>query len=1247
MLPESSGPDLSLEALLASLRSNEDISEKFNHDTRFDFVHDILSRSRLPRSVSFILWCLVFALFDVVLCLQVIPFPWYSALARGDFLEEPSSSNFVFLELIAQQIAVALIILIVAIVLSQWIYILTYDSKAHLAGFAATFLNVSFNHLPLILSAFSGTIFGILSVAALGDPAPRIASLVIALLLAAVYLALALNVYVFRSTIEFNLLLEESAFASFQPPFETIDLLFLFALSAFMVCRVGDYSQAVTFSCGFSMLWGGWVLGSRLNIPFVSYLPNLFFYKMPIDAFVYSLLTILALWIPIPMMVLLDLWVVLHLIDLGVAFLLLQFQSHVTCERLQPNAGHRFDPAKIVRGSQVVLALRTGISNGWTDIIDRDFLQWILSSFIEDTIIADVVRTCLLIRLPLRAIGWNQGTVAPPNVASLKFLAFQVKLYATFEMGGGDRTITGAVKTVEEEREALQQTLDGLEGPPAVGSIVDIGRAVRATVRYIRNEAHMFANAREVQDLWVSFCKDTLAAPSKIERAPRNPFERLSHPFWFILPSANRVDRRPEGMNSVEEYVRNVARAGHTAHRVLIAVGFLALSVFVISDNPNYLMQMRRVSKRFMEVSESCLLSVSLSYRLLKTVDFVTELPPISVITETLGIPSDVATEFRADFQLADPRMNDPSELLRLLEERPIIPASPNCPSLSLALISVLESRSFQSTESRRCYERTTRAYIDWLSVHADVETRNITSELEIDFGPQERALIVVSVVLLIGYASTFIRLHRRVVKLLAVVRKLRPFGDSQSAVSGLGLVEAGSVTAWCVLIVVHAIAFQQLEQQAMEASEFLLRSLFQINLVSDIARTAMTGLALVELYLGDSLYSSEYEALAAASALFALNATFVLSRTGLIPALADVPPLDHWSTTTTDNFSVLVLDFANMLIGGDFMDNGYRFLNARRYILFNISRLANSTLDGMTATALLALEAKMASFWYFSLGFMAIAIGIWLVLGFANSQRVLWFNGVEFILRREMNQSPLHRQRVLELVDSKSESILEKLPFPAIVKSDVILDCNQRAAIYLEHSIEQVRGHSLSDFFQDIRSDVLRFHTEEFAGLELVKIEDRTAEIKCLESEREFVRAIGSDLPLPFKGLVVLISVRFKTDTASIQETIAELSERFEIVAVFATPALWRGIARTCASAIGCAVCLLERFGEKAMIAIVEGLVTVAAIVGENLATAATGTCVERSDAALLHGRFGVCYVGIELTDAHAMEGPSLVILP
>jgi PAS domain-containing protein len=345
------------------------------------------------------------------------------------------------------------------------------------------------------------------------------------------------------------------------------------------------------------------------------------------------------------------------------------------------------------------------------------------------------------------------------------------------------------------------------------------------------------------------------------------------------------------------------------------------------------------------------------------------------------------------------------------------------------------------------------------------------------------------------------------------------------------------------------------------------------------------------------------------------------------------------------------------MLIGGQFHATGYRFLTARKYMVFNISQLANSTLDGMISTSLLALETYSALFWYVMLSFIVIGLGIAFVFEFANSRRRLWFIGVEFFLRREMNQSPLHTQRVLELINGQNESILEKLPFPAIVKNEFIVDCNQQAADYLGHAIVQVQDQRLEDFFHikgdfwtTEKGDAVRLHSESFDGLEFVRIEDITADLAAQQAHKEFMDRLSCELKLPFKETVILLSLRLRSDSEAlprIQMTLETVRERFEVKSVIATPGIWRAIAPNCEAAVACAMFFLEAFAEAAIVAIVQGIVTVTGILDGAIANATTGVCVDRADGMLLRGQFGFCYIDRDLADQHSFGSDHLIVNP
>lgn len=147
---------------------------------------------------------------------------------------------------------------------------------------------------------------------------------------------------------EFNVLFSSSVFAYHQNPFQILDFVVMFCLSFFLTLRVGAHNKFVTISCGIPLLWGIWFLVRRITLPFVHFFPNMMSYELPIEAVVYNLFTLLDLWISVQLRLLIGIWVVSFLLDIGIAFLILRFQCYLTRNRFEPNAGHFFSSAKIL-----------------------------------------------------------------------------------------------------------------------------------------------------------------------------------------------------------------------------------------------------------------------------------------------------------------------------------------------------------------------------------------------------------------------------------------------------------------------------------------------------------------------------------------------------------------------------------------------------------------------------------------------------------------------------------------------------------------------------------------------------------------------------------------------------------------------------------------------------------------------------------------------------------------------------------
>ena len=197
----------------------------------------------------------------------------------------------------------------------------------------------------------------------------------------------------------------------------------------FLALRVGPYANYVTIGSGLCIFWGAMTLLLQHRTVFLTFWPDLLLGKLPVDAIVFGVITILDILVNIPDMLLMDLWIVMYLVDIGIAYFILSMNVRFTRLRFEPHGGHCFNPAKFVKKHPALMALRIGVSYGWREAID--FVKWIFGSFRHDSMIPDVVLICLVTGIPLSERPWKQ-VISPEHTTAVRFLAFQTELYMTF-----------------------------------------------------------------------------------------------------------------------------------------------------------------------------------------------------------------------------------------------------------------------------------------------------------------------------------------------------------------------------------------------------------------------------------------------------------------------------------------------------------------------------------------------------------------------------------------------------------------------------------------------------------------------------------------------------------------------------------------------------------------------------------------------------------------------------------------------
>ena len=507
-----------------------------------------------------------------------------------------------------------------------------------------------------------------------------------------------------------------------------------------------------------------------------------------------------------------------------------------------------------------------------------------------------------------------------------------------------------------------------------------------------------------------------------------------------------------------------------------------------------------------------------------------------------IGINSVVANEFKSNFVLNSEEINSGKKYLNLFSSS--IPSFnlSKCASMSLLLATDFEQPTTSTIEQHRCYTNMMQYYIDYVANYTNQQVDEVYQKLKVRMTDDYIALIVVFSFLTVIYIWIFVTIKKKQIKALKIIKKINT-KKYEFREPGFSFSVIVSIFLWLIILSVAFALFYVYFNEVKSNSSLMRDCLFQMDMVSDIARNAMAGLALIEFSILDRSNQRSFERSARHRGRLVLKSTQLLTVNGVNDSFLNVEPLVHWSTPHSDSFSVLLLDFGHMMMNGNFSVNSYNFLMLRYLIIFNISQLANETLENMMAAALFDLQGNGSSFWLASIGFLLFALIAWLLLEFLHSKHRLWFNGVRFIFRRELSSSPKRMRRMLKLLNKEYGSILEKLPFPALVVTllsdslDEIVDCNEEAASCMKLSIEQIKGQKFTDFFEndnEVKTEdnkTLRLSKSSFSkSLTLVRIEDMTSILKKQESRHRFIQKMRPNFnqPLPVYGSMFVISFKF-----------------------------------------------------------------------------------------------------------------------
>ena len=1253
----SSENDRNLESLLLSLQT-EQSSESSSYATanHFKFCHDVITLSKIPDFMSNIIEFLIILIYDFTICFQAIPFHLFESLSPNTFLQNPSTLNFIFSELYVQQISFAMIIIIIIFVFFQWISLLFYNPNLHMSTMKSSFLFFSFRYLPFLLSPIVGAFFGCLVLATSGDSAQS-TSIYYAIILPITYLFLLLNYSFYTSTCSYNLIIGRSYFSFFSPPFFVVDAIAMFLLAFCTAFCVDHRTIIMTICASISIIWGSMYFLIKRPFKFINYFPNIFLLKLPIDAILYSLVTFFNSWFSIPKQLLFDLCIVLFIFGFVTSIIIAKFHYLTIKGRLEHVNDKKFNPSKIKKSVEVIDTIRSGIIFQFIEATDKNFLEWGLTHYCSEDLIVESVRICLAFQIPMNEMQIQQISLTPRYLKSLKFLAFQLNQFKKYKSDDSTLYVKIAVEELNREFEILKKEV---ECDPEPYSIVHIGKETRRAKKLFRSYAAEYASSQQIHNLWKKICFEVLYSPSKAISPLPNAFELLPAPFYYVfqnnedetnhsvLQSSDDSKSAKPSKSPIERLTQNFANKSMLPYRYWLRLTLIVFVLFVISYNIIYRNYMRKSANVFSDISQLYIYGVSLSYHFIKNIDSFSPLPSIREIMEIIGISEIEAHDYRSNFELNSPELNSGQIYLPLFTE--VMPSfnESGCPPISLLLASDLEPPATASIIQHRCYVRMMEYYVDTVSNYTNSQTNGIAYNFKSQMRIHLIFISVIFAILTVYYIIFFVKIKNKQMSALNIVKKVNTYKYEYKEPK-ISFSISISIFLWLVILAAAFALFLTFNYQIKSNSSLIKDCLVQIGIVSSISRNAMTGFAIGEFSLLDENYTKYYENLAKVRGEYVLQSTNELSD-GIDDTFSEIEPLSRWSTPDSDSFSVLLLDFGHMMFSGNFSLNGYNFLMLRFLLIFNISQLANETLENMMASTLFSLQGKGSSFWISSIGFFIFALISWFLLEVLHSVHRIWFNGIRFILRRELSSSPDRKRRILELMYPENESILDKLPFPAIiVDGPAIVASNESSSEFTKLSNEQIQGQHFTEFFENDRevvtdeNRILQFLHTKFqnkSGLQLVRIEDKTDKIEKEINMSSYIQKMHPKIDeLPQKGEMYHIGFTFEgkeEDYSSVETIIKSIEEKFnnEIKRISIGTTFYRAVY------LGSSATVPSRFifdvfsqiGSITIGSLTRGIGVITAVVEYDLISVVCGEVADRGEKFLQLGQIGKCLVDEEI---------------
>ena len=215
---EEDSPDIliTLDKLIEylKLRFHDDSNSRIE---TFKFYNNIYFFSKLSNKADMFFWIIFFILIEILIVMSAFPTTWFYSIQIDHTYSGIEATNHLFAKLGMQVLTIFLFGVTILLMIFQQ----SFYKKKTLSTFNATFLYLSFLHIPLILIPITGIVFGASIISM--DQKLDTSSLLYSMLLAISFTLLSCNSLIFATTTKTKLLFSTFTYDYWSYPFNFID----------------------------------------------------------------------------------------------------------------------------------------------------------------------------------------------------------------------------------------------------------------------------------------------------------------------------------------------------------------------------------------------------------------------------------------------------------------------------------------------------------------------------------------------------------------------------------------------------------------------------------------------------------------------------------------------------------------------------------------------------------------------------------------------------------------------------------------------------------------------------------------------------------------------------------------------------------------------------------------------------------------------------------------------------------------